>query len=78
MSTPTLRRGFTLMEVMIAVAVTALMGALAASAFNTSFKAKEVVEGEAEHYRMVRASMNRMSSTSSACSNRSLFASTRP
>ena len=54
-------RGFTLMEVMIAVAITALMGALVASSFNGTFKAKEMVEGEAERYRMLRTAMNRMS-----------------
>lgn len=53
-------RGFTLMEVMIAVAITALMGALVTTAFHTSFQAKEVVEGDAEHYRMLRTAMNRM------------------
>jgi len=54
-------RGFTLMEVMIAVAITALMGGLIAASFNTSFKAKEIIEGEAERYRMLRTAMNRMS-----------------
>jgi general secretion pathway protein J len=53
-------RGFTLMEVMVAVAITALMGTIVAMAFQTGFRAKEVVEGEAEHYRMVRVAMNRM------------------
>ncbi len=54
-------RGFTLIEVMIAVAITALMGGLIAASFNTSFKAKEIIEGEAERYRMLRTAMNRMS-----------------
>ena len=49
------------MEVMIAVAITALMGALISASFTTSFKAKEVVEGEAGEYRMLRTAMNRMS-----------------
>lgn len=53
-------RGFTLMEIMIAVAITALMGAMIAMAFQTSFNAKEVVETEADHYRMLRVAMNRM------------------
>lgn len=53
-------RGFTLMEVMVAVAITALMGTIVSMAFQTGFRAKEVVEGEAEHYRMVRVAMNRM------------------
>jgi general secretion pathway protein J len=54
-------RGFTLMEVMIAVAITALMGVMVAASFNTAFKAKELVEGEAERYRMLRTAMERMS-----------------
>lgn len=53
-------RGFTLMEVMVAVAITALMGTLVTMAFQTGFRAKEEVEGEAEHYRMVRVALNRM------------------
>jgi general secretion pathway protein J len=53
-------RGFTLMEVMVAVAITALMGTIVTMAFQTGFRAKEVVEGEAEHYRMVRIALNRM------------------
>jgi general secretion pathway protein J len=53
-------RGFTLMEVMVAVSITALMGTIVAMAFQTGFRAKEVVEGEAEHYRMVRVALNRM------------------
>lgn len=53
-------RGFTLMEVMIAVAITALMGTVVAMAFQTGFQAKEVVEGDAERYRMLRTAMNRM------------------
>ena len=53
-------RGFTLMEVMVAVAITALMGTIVTMAFQTGFRAKELVEGEAEHYRMVRVALNRM------------------
>lgn len=54
------RRGFTLMEVMIAVGITAAMGAMVATAFFTGFKAREVVEGDAERYRMLRVAMSRM------------------
>jgi len=53
--------GFTLMEVLIAVAITAMMGGLITASFTSSFKAKEVVEGEANSYRMLRTAMNRMS-----------------
>lgn len=55
-----LARGFTLMEVMIAVAITALMGTVVAMAFTSGFHAKEVVEADADHYRMVRTAMDRM------------------
>ncbi|MBM4381468.1 MAG: prepilin-type N-terminal cleavage/methylation domain-containing protein [Deltaproteobacteria bacterium] len=54
------RHGFTLMEVMVAVAITALMGTLTLNAFTTAIKAREMVEAEAERHRMVRASMARM------------------
>jgi general secretion pathway protein J len=53
-------RGFTLMEVMIAVAITALMGSVVAMAFQTGFNAKEVVEADADRYRMLRTAMNRL------------------
>ncbi|MFN0062453.1 MAG: type II secretion system protein GspJ [Myxococcaceae bacterium] len=54
-------RGFTLMEVMVAVAITALMGAIIASTFAQTVRAREVVEAEADHYRMVRAALGRIS-----------------
>ena len=54
-------RGFTLMEVMIAVSVTALIGTVVAVSFQTGIKAKETVETDAELYRMLRTSMARMS-----------------
>ncbi len=53
-------RGFTLMEVMVAVAITALMGTVVAMAFQTGLTAKETVEVDADRYRQVRVSMNRM------------------
>lgn len=49
------------MEVMVAVGITALMGALVAMAFDSGFRAREVVEQEAERYRMVRTAFARMS-----------------
>lgn len=48
------------MEVMVAVAITALMGTVIAMAFQTGFHAKEVVEADADRYRMLRAAMTRM------------------
>lgn len=53
-------RGFTLMEVLIAVSITGLMGALIVGAFNSGFSAKEMVETDAEKYRMLRVAMGRM------------------
>ena len=54
------RRGFTLMEVVIAVAITAMMGAVIAMSFTSGFRTKEVIETDAEHYRMVRGALERM------------------
>lgn len=54
------RRGFTLLEVIVAVAITAMIGATIAVAFTSGFKAKELVESEAEQYRGLRTSMDRM------------------
>ncbi|SET57077.1 type II secretion system protein GspJ [Stigmatella erecta] len=53
-------RGFTLMEVMVAVGILGIIGSMVAVAFQTGFTAKQVVEDEAEHYRMVRIALNRM------------------
>jgi general secretion pathway protein J len=53
-------RGFSLMEVMVAVGITALMGAMVAASFTTGFRAREVVDEEAGHYRMVRTATSRM------------------
>ncbi|MFZ5445318.1 MAG: prepilin-type N-terminal cleavage/methylation domain-containing protein [Myxococcota bacterium] len=54
------RRGFTLMEVVIAIAITAFIGTVIGVSFNTTIQNKEVIEGQAEHYRMLRAAMSRM------------------
>jgi general secretion pathway protein J len=48
------------MEVMVAVAITALMGGIIAAAFTTGFKAKELVEHDVESYRGLRTAMARM------------------
>ncbi|GMU60671.1 MAG: hypothetical protein AMXMBFR34_24340 [Myxococcaceae bacterium] len=54
------RRGFTLMEVVIAVAITAFIGVVLGVSFNTTINNKEIIEAQAEHYRMLRTAMNRM------------------
>lgn len=53
-------RGFTLMELMIALAITALMGGMIAMSFQTGFHAKETIEKDADQYRMLRTAMDRM------------------
>lgn len=53
-------RGFTLLEVIIAVAVTSFIGLTLGFAFNSTAGTKEVMETQAEHYRMLRTAMNRM------------------
>ncbi len=54
------RRGFTLMEVIIAVAMTAFIGTIIAASFNSTIATKEVTESQAERYRMVRTAFARM------------------
>jgi general secretion pathway protein J len=53
-------RGFTLMEVVIAIAITSFIGVVIGVSFNTTIQNKEIIEGQAEHYRMLRTAMNRM------------------
>lgn len=53
-------RGFTLLEVVIAVAVTAMMGGLIAAAFQSGYRTKELVEDEADRYRSLRTATDRM------------------
>ncbi len=53
-------RGFTLMEVVIAIAITAFIGAIIGVTFNTTIVNKDIIEGQAERYRMLRTAMNRM------------------
>ena len=53
-------RGFSLIEVVIAVAITAMIGGLIAVAFQSGYRAKELVEGEADRYRALRTGTDRM------------------
>ena len=62
----TSRRGFTLMEVVIAIGITAFIGVVIGVSFNTTIANKEVIESQSEHYRMLRAAMNRMTREISA------------
>jgi general secretion pathway protein J len=54
------RFGFTLLEVLIAIAMTAFIGTVIAVSFNTSIGTKEVTESQAERYRMLRTAFARM------------------
>jgi general secretion pathway protein J len=54
-------RGFTLMEVMIAVAIVSIMGGLIYGSFGPFLRSKEVVEAEGEHYRVIQGALSRMS-----------------
>ncbi|MGZ6071189.1 MAG: PulJ/GspJ family protein [Myxococcaceae bacterium] len=53
-------RGFTLIEVVVAVGITAMIGGLIAVAFQSGYRAKELVEGEADRYRALRTGTDRM------------------
>ena len=54
-------RGFTLMEILIAVSIVGLMGAVTAGAFQTSVRARDMVEHDNVLYRQVRIALSRMS-----------------
>lgn len=53
-------RAFTLMEVVIAIAITSFIGVVIGVSFNTTIQNKEIIETQSEHYRMLRTAMNRM------------------
>ena len=55
-----LRTGFTLMEIIIAIAITSFIGLAIGVAFNNTIKTKETIEPTAERYRMLRTAMARM------------------
>jgi len=53
-------RGFTLAEVLVALAITAFIGGMVWGSFNQGFKAKEMIEAEAGIYRELRTGTARM------------------
>jgi general secretion pathway protein J len=55
------RRGFTLIEVVTAIGITAFIGVVIGVTFSTTIANKDVIEGQAERYRMLRAATSRMS-----------------
>jgi general secretion pathway protein J len=54
------RRGFTLIEVMMAASILAIVTALAWGSFHQTFKAKQIVEANAVRYHSVRITLERM------------------
>ncbi len=57
--TPT-PRGFTLVEVMIAVGITAILGVMVLGAFQRAYAARELVEGQDERFASARVALSRM------------------
>jgi general secretion pathway protein J len=53
-------RGFTLAEVLVALAITAFIGGSVWGSFNQGFRAKEMIEGEALLYRELRTGTSRI------------------
>ena len=54
------RRGFTLIEVVIAISMTAFIGIVIGVTFQTTIANKEIIESQSERYRMLRTAMSRM------------------
>ena len=52
--------GFTLMEVMVALVIVGILGALVWGSFTPIYTAKEIVEGEADRYHSIRLAMDRI------------------
>ncbi|MBL9038278.1 MAG: prepilin-type N-terminal cleavage/methylation domain-containing protein [Archangium sp.] len=53
-------RGFTLVEVVVAIGITAFIGVVVGVSFNTTIANKDIIESQSERYRMLRACMSRM------------------
>lgn len=54
------RRGFTLLEVMIAASILAVMGAIVFGSFGRAYKQKEDIEAADDRYAQARTAMDRM------------------
>ncbi|HEX7489207.1 MAG TPA: prepilin-type N-terminal cleavage/methylation domain-containing protein, partial [Anaeromyxobacteraceae bacterium] len=53
--------GFTLIEVMIAVGITAVIGVMVMGSFQRTYAAKELTEGQDERFSSARMTLNRLS-----------------
>lgn len=60
MSPPRPARGLTLVEIMIAVAITAVMGVMVMGAFQRTYAAKELAEGQDERFTSARVALTRL------------------
>jgi general secretion pathway protein J len=60
MSRIALARGFTLIEVMVAVSITAVMGAMLVGAFQRAYSARELTDQQEERYAGARVALTRM------------------
>ena len=58
---PAARIGFTLVEVMIAIAITAIIGALTVGSFRQVDRAAEIVRAQADRYSAARVALTRLS-----------------
>src|SRR5437764_1621922 len=55
-----MKRGFTLIEIMVAVAILAMATTMVFSSMNTTFKTKSAIEAQAGRYRTVRLALERL------------------
>lgn len=55
-----MRRGFTLIEIMVAVAILAMAMVMVFSSVRTTFKTKSAIEAQSSRYRSVRLALERM------------------
>lgn len=53
-------RGFTLIEVMVAISITAVMGAMLVGAFQRAYRARELTEQQEDRYAGARVALTRM------------------
>lgn len=60
MSRVTAARGFTLVEIMVAVSITAVMGAMLVGAFQRAYRARELTEQQEDRHAGARVALTRM------------------
>src|SRR5207248_10173000 len=55
-----MKRGFTLVEIMVAVAILAMAVVMVFASMRTTFKTKSAIEAQSSRYRTVRLALERM------------------